>query len=141
MAGLGYSEEVIIELDALWTTHEAEAALIDALLEQLDADDDMLGRLSDETPLWHFNYVPSFEIKRFAACWDIGRRVYILKPYQPDGELSNFRVLMGHDIETDEYFVLSAAPRSISYDTTSQNFRNVCDRYDRLNIPSIRPSR
>ena len=137
MPSLSYSEELDRELDALSESHEDDVALIDALMEELSNDPLTLSSLTSGTPKWLSLYEPPFEIKRFASCWDSGRRVYLLKLYDTDGHLSDFRVFIGHDIQTDDYFVLSVQPRQTSYDTNSQAFRDLCDRYDRLRIPPI----
>lgn len=138
MAGLSYCHEVDSELEVLAVEFENEVALIDALLEELGNDQEMLQRLTQDTPHWHWDYEPAFEIKRFEECWKTGRRVYLLKPYDDDGHLSDFRILIGHDVDTDEYFVLSAQPRKTSYDPATEAFRRVCSRYDGLHIPPIR---
>lgn len=141
MATLSYCEEVDAELDALSASHEDEVALIDALIEELAGDEETLASLTKEVPKWLYDYTPPFEVKRFAECWGTGRRVYLLKPYDEDGHLSDFRVFIGHDIDSDDFFVLSAQPRETSYDPTTPAFRNLCDRYDRLKLPTFRPLR
>ena len=138
MAFLTTIEEFEIELDALVETNSDDAGLIDALIEEIGADHDLLDTLSDDVPKWHYTFNPSFEIKRFRECWQAGRRIYSLKPYDENGHLIGYRVLVGHDVHTDEYFVLTVQPRATCYDTTTDEFRSLCDRYDRLNIPAIR---
>lgn len=126
------------ELDVLVKTNPDDVGLIDALIEELGDDRDLLGRLGDETPKWHYMFNPPFEIKRFAACWHSGRRIYTLKPYGEDGHLIDYRLFIGHDMRTDEYFVLSVQPRATCYDTTTDEYRSLCDRYDRLGIPAVK---
>jgi len=131
-------EEFEDELDALVEANPDDAGLIDALIEELGADQDLLAALSDEVPKWHYMFNPSFEIKRFAECWQSGRRIYTLKPYDENGHLIGFRIFIGHDIHADEYFVLTVQPRATCYDTTTAEYRSLCDRYDRLGIPAVR---
>lgn len=138
MPNLNTIEEFESELDVLVETNPDDAGLIDALIEELGADYDLLGTLCDEVPKWHYMFNPSFEIKRFGECWDGGRRIYSLKPYDEDGHLIGYRIFIGHDIHTDEYFVLSVQPRATCYDTTTDEYRHLCDRYDRLGIPPVR---
>lgn len=138
MAILNTIEEFEAELDALVETNPEDGGLIDALIEELGADHDLLDTLCDEVLKWHYMFNPSFEIKRFAACWKIGRRIYTLKPYGADGHLIDCRIFIGYDMHTDEYFVLSLQPRATCYDTTTDEYRNLCNRYDRLGIPAIR---
>lgn len=138
MSVLNTIEEFEDELDALVEANVEDAGLIDALIEELGADHDLLDTLSDEVPKWHYMFNPSFEIKRFEACWKAGRRIYSLKPYDEDGHLIAYRIFFGHDVHTNEYFVLTVQPRATCYDVTTDEYRNLCDRYDRLGIPSIR---
>jgi hypothetical protein len=138
MAVLRTVKEFEDELDALVVTNADDAGLIDALVEELGADGDVLDTLSDEVPKWHYTFNPPFEIKRFAACWKTGRRIYTLKPYDENGHLINFRLFIGYDITTHEYFVLTVQPRATCYDTTTDEYRGLCDRYDKLGIPAIR---
>lgn len=88
MPELSTIEELEAELDALIETNPDDAGLIDALIEELGADHDLLATLSDEVPKWYFVFKPSFEIKRFTACWQSGRRIYTLKPYDENGNSS-----------------------------------------------------
>jgi len=137
MSILNTIEEFEDELNALVVTNPDDAGLIDALIEELGADHDLLDRLSDDVPKWHHMFNPPFEIKRFENCWQTGRRIYTLKPYDEDGHLINYRLFIGHDVKTDEYFVLTVQPRATCYDTTTNEHRSLCDRYDRLGIPAI----
>jgi|GEM_PF-1443093 len=138
MSVLKTIEEFEEELDALVATNPDDAGLIDALIEELGADRDLLDMLSDEVPKWHHMFNPPFEIKRFEACWKAGRRIFTLKPYDEDGHLTNYRLFIGYDLKTDEYFVLTVQPRATCYDTTTDEYRRLCDRYDRLGIPAIK---
>jgi len=137
MSALQSTDEFEAEMDELAKSHPADIGLIDALIDELMEDDDTVSTLSHEVPKWHYLYKPPFEIKRFGACWQLKRRIYILKPYGEDGHLIGFRVFIGHDLKTDEYFVLSVQPRSSCYDTSTDAFRHLCDRYDKLDIPAI----
>lgn len=131
-------EQLESELDELAERYPDVVGVIDALLDELVADDDLLDVLFSEVPKWHYLFKPPFEIKRFEACWQSGRRVYILKPYDEDGHLIDFRLFLGHDIRTDECFVLTVQHRSTCYDTTTTAYRNLCVRYDQLDIPAVR---
>jgi hypothetical protein len=138
MPVLNTIEEFEDELDTLVETNPDDAGLIDALIEELGVDHDLLDTLSDEVPKWHYMFNPSFEIKRFGECWKAGRRIYSLKPYDEDGHLIGYRIFIAHDVHADEYFVLSVQPRATCYDTTTDEYRRLCYRYDRLGIPPIR---
>lgn len=138
MAVLTTIEEFEQELDALVEVFPNEVGLIDALIEEMGTDWELLDTLSDEVPKWHYMFNPSFEIKRFEACWKAGRRIYSLKPYDEDGHLIDFRIFVGHDVRANEYIVLTVQPRATCYDTSTDEYRNLCDRYDSIGIPSIR---
>lgn len=124
-------------MDELVETHPNDVGLIDALIEELDGDEETLSQLQDEVPKWHWGFNPPFEFKRFGACWAKGRRIFLMKIYDEDGHLIDFRVFVAYDIDTDEYFVLSVANRTTSYDTDTQAHRDLCARYDGLSIPTF----
>lgn len=136
MTTLRTIDELEQELDELAENHPDVVGLIDALIDELAADEEMLEILFADVPKWHHLFKPPFEIKRFEACWTTGRRVYILKPYDDDGHLIDFRLFLAHDVHSDECFVLTVQPRSTCYDTTTPAFRDLCGRYDRLDIPA-----
>ncbi|MGJ7533918.1 MULTISPECIES: hypothetical protein [unclassified Variovorax] len=137
MATISFCDEADEELSALYATHAAAAALIDVLIDELSNDESALTSLSSDTPKWQAFYEPPYEIKRFQACWDAGKRIYLLKVYDKDGHLCPFRILIGHDIDTDDYFVLATPHRSVSYDTTAPDFSELIARYNGLRIPSL----
>ena len=136
MPTLSVSPDLDPDLDALSATHSADVGLIDALIEELAGNDVVLATLSQDVPKWGHGTNAPFEIKRFHEAWNAGRRIYVLKPYDEDGQLIGFRVFIGHDVVTDEYFALSVQPRATCYDITTPEYRQLCKRYDDLDIPS-----
>lgn len=134
MAGLSTLEEFEAELDALYETNYEVASLIDALIEELGNDEDYLHGLKDEVPKWHFMYAPSFEFKLFSEAKKENRHIYSLKIYDEEGGKVPFRVFVAHDCATNEYFVLSVQPRNSCYVTSTPAYRDLCSRYDRLDI-------
>lgn len=137
MAFLTVAEEADAELDVLSEAHESDVGLMDALFEHLQESPEVLDSLCRDVPKWHYDFKPPFEIKRFQSCWRSGMRVYVLKPYDEAGHLIDFRIFLGYDDSTDDYFVLSVQPRATCYDTSTQSYRDLCDRYRHLNIPTI----
>lgn len=138
MTSLSVAEELDDDLDGLVATHEADVGLIDALIEELAQDEHALATLANDVPKWcspHFN--PPYEIKKFQEAWAQGRRIYVLKPYDEEGHLIGFRLFVGHDINTDEFFALSVQPTSSCYDTSTDAYAALCGRYDRLGVPPI----
>ena len=135
---LRFAESFDAEMNALFQTHPAEVELIDALFDELAADQEQLDSLLDVVPKWHYFFEPSFEIKRFRECWDRKLRIYTLKLYGEDGHLIDYRVLAGHNQDEGVLFVLSVQPRSSAYDTTTQEFSALCATYEQLGIPKIR---
>ncbi len=136
MPFLKTTEEFEAELDELVKTAPDVVGLIDALIDELAADQELLSTLHLEVPKWHYGFTPPFEIKRFGECWKGGRSIYSLKPYDEEGHLIPYRVFIAHDIQTDEYFALTVQPRASCYDTSHPAYRHLCERYDRLNIPA-----
>lgn len=138
MSRLATLDEFEDELDALYATAPLSAGLIDALIEELMGDEDCLRTLTNGTPKWLNFYSPAFEIKRFEHAWKGGRDIYLLKPYDEDGHVLDYRFFLAHDARTDEYFALSIQPRKSSYDPTTDDYRRLCARYDGLGIHAAR---
>lgn len=130
--------EVEDDLDVLVESHPDDVGLIDALLEELRNDQEALSALDRDVPKTLYMLEPPFEIKKFEECWSLGLRIYSLKPFDEDGHRIDFRVFLGHNVVTDDWFVLSIQPRATCYDTSTNEFRILCSRYSGLRIPSYR---
>lgn len=137
MSYLGTTEDFEAELLELRGCRSGDAELIDALIDELQDDEECLRTLTFEVPKWHWKFAPPFEFKRFEEAWRDRRRIFFLKPYNEDGHLLDHRVFLGYDLERDEFYALSIQHRSTCYDTSTESYRVLCDRYDRLEIPAI----
>lgn len=137
MPNLTISIEADSELDALYETHPDDAALIDVFLEQLAADEVKLSTLFNDVPKWEYASSPPYEVKRFSECFERKRRIYIIKLYDSDDHLSNFRVLIGHDPRTENCVVLATPDRNFNYDTGSVIFAKLLERYDAAGLDPI----
>ncbi|WP_177192701.1 hypothetical protein [Variovorax sp. OV084] len=136
MASLTICEEADHELDSLYDEREDDAALIDVLLQELSADEGALESLWRDTPKWEWRFKPPYEVKRFGECWKRGKRIYILKVYDLEGHLCDYRVIVGHDPATDDYVVLATPHRDFNYEPTSPEFADILARYDRSGLTS-----
>jgi hypothetical protein len=137
MASLMVVEGAEDDLDLLATTHVEDVGLIDALIEELMDSNEFLKGMADEVPTWYYLFKPPFELKKFEVCWRQRMRVYILKIYDETGHLIDFRVFVGHDPRIDKFYILSVQPRATCYDTTKQEFIDLCDRYSAARIPYL----
>ena len=138
MASLTICPEAERELDELYDVCEADAALIDVLIEELSGDESALASLCEDVPKWNYFHQPPYEVKRFGECWKVDRRVYTLKVYDENGHLCDRRVIVAHDPLSDEYCVLATPHRDFDYDPASHEFADILERYDRAGFDSIR---
>lgn len=137
MPSLTISIEADRELDALYETHPEDAELIDVFLEQLAADEVKLSTLFHDVPKWEHFSSPPYEVKKFSECFARRRRIYIIKLYDSDDHLSNFRVLVGHDQKLDSCVVLATPNRNFDYDPGSDIFAKLLERYDEAGLDPI----
>lgn len=121
------------EFDELWESDEDAAALIDALLIQLEEDPRLLDYLCEEDR--YLQTRPSFEVKRFEHLWRRKYTIYILKITADDGGVVGHRVVYAHHPQRDIYYVLALMDREIDYDADKDFINRICADYDDYQIP------
>lgn len=130
MSNLWFSEEFEDSLDEIWLEDPMNAAYLDALLDELQTLPELLNCLNQKLP--KFLLKPPVEIKLLESGARSNRWIYIVKPYDEDGALLPYRVLLGHEPRKDIYVALAALKRADAYDANNQRFINACELYDRL---------
>lgn len=136
MTSLFVSPDADDELEALAATEVQTVALIDALLESVADNPAILEVLN--RPHNHFEYVPSFEIKKFSELQQRGKNVFIIKIWDEEGKLLPYRCLYAHDPQRDRYHVLMIAHRDFDYDNTHPDFIELVRRYDELGLRNFK---
>lgn len=132
MPRLRFHSEAENELDALYETDEDAAALVDVLLEVVEDQGHLDGLFR---PSVRYRSEPLFEVKEFQAAKAVGRFVLILKVWNHEGQLLPYRIFIGYNSRSEEYWVLSVIDREISYETDNPAFATLLSRYDECNIP------
>src|SRR5690625_2808916 len=118
MAILQFCAKAEQELDELWGIDEDAAALIDALLIQLEEDSNLISYLCQEDR--YLQVRPPFEVKRFNYLWRQKYTIYILKITADDGRAVQYRVIYAHHPQKDIYYVLALMNREIDYDADQE---------------------
>ena len=137
MAELYVDRDLDAELEVLANLHPQLVGLVDAYLEKIGGDPVAIETFTRGTPKWEYLYDPSYEVKRFAACWQLQprRHIYIVRLYDDDGSLADYRLLVGHDPSDDSLVALSFLHRGIAYDTGRPEFAALLARYDGWGLP------
>ncbi|UYO95008.1 type II toxin-antitoxin system RelE/ParE family toxin [Pollutimonas sp. M17] len=130
---LEFEKEAEDELDALYEADADSAALIDAVIEQLEDSPKLLESLCIEGS--HLNRKPSFEVKRFQELWRNKYTIYFLKITPEDGPAIGYRVLYGHHPQKDIYHILAIMAREINYESDHPLIQRICNAYENLGIP------
>ncbi len=125
-----------IDLDDLWETDEDGAAEIEAVLEEISNDVDLMSGLCARG--FRHLAAPALEVDRFLALWNQGLNMYRLKIWDWLGGLLPYRVIYAHHAQNDIFYILAVVPRDFNYDIQHPIITRVCSDYQRLGIPSYR---
>lgn len=124
------------EIAALSRVDEEAAAEIDLLIERLQEDQPELENLC--IPGNRYNYDPAFEVKLLVAAQKRGKNIYLVKYRLPDGDLADYRLLIGYHAQHGTYYALQLAHRNHSYEVGSESFNQLLDRYEQCGIPTYK---
>lgn len=132
MADLFISDEAEEDLDNIAETLPDTAGFLDALFEVLIDEPHIVEVLN--RPQLHHAHQPAIEIKKFGEMQRRGKNVFIIKVWEEDGTLSDYRCLYAHDPQRDRYHVLMIVNREVSYDPNDLCFVELNRRYDALGL-------
>lgn len=124
------AQEAADELEALWESDPAAAALLDAIFEELEADQFLLDALTDHGFVHRFD--PLFDVQRWQRLWNKGINLWRLKPMGPDNRALPYRVIYAYVPGQRRYVVLGIVPRSFNYDPEDERSQRILDAYHDL---------
>lgn len=123
-------EEAEADLEALWRTDAAAAALVTVLLEELEGDQVLLDALTDHK--FTHNTDPRFDISRWESFWRRGKDLWRLRPYFEPGAGPSCRVIYAYLPRRRRYCVLAIVPRDFDYDPQHALTQRILASYDQL---------
>ena len=115
---LEISEDAVDDLRQVYLKSNASGAVIEAILEELEAGNQGLLEILLEHGSVRREQ-PSFDIQKWVVLWDAGFELWRLKPFVRPLTPSQFRVIYAYVPSKRLYVVLGIVPRSFGYDPTN----------------------
>lgn len=132
----------------LWISDDAEADLLElkeaapnaayfisALLEQISADSNLIGRLNQED--FESDESPGFNVDAVESLQKMGLNIWRLKVWTARGETVFYRVIYAFDKNTGDYSVLGIMRRDINYEPDHPQVQRIIAAYHAFDIPPI----
>jgi hypothetical protein len=131
MFSLSLHEDAEDDLDEIWETDPDSAAFIDALLEQIKADQNLLDALTDRN-FGEYGNEP-FSVKTWVEQWRDGYDLWRLKAWELEEQHIRYRVIYAYETGKQRYHVLAVVPRSsFNYERDHPITQRIHAAYDRL---------
>lgn len=125
------SNEASAELDALWENDFDAAALIEAIFDELEADQSLLDSLTDHGFIRRDD--PSYDVNKWVELWRRGINLWRLKPFDCDGRSLPYRVIYAYVPTKRRYVVLGIVPRDFdTYDSNNERGKRILAAYAEL---------
>lgn len=132
---LAISSEAKVDLAAVWRSDPESAGVLQATLEQIQADHLLLESLTVRD--FGAYGTEAFHVDRWVDQQHRGRNLWRLKVWELEGHgRQQYRVVYTLDPRVSRYFVLGIFTRDFDYDPNDARTRRVLAAYDRLGIPN-----
>jgi hypothetical protein len=132
---LDWAESIAQDMADLKASDVEQWAMVEALFQQLDDDDELLCFLGQS---YKARDSPRLDIKPVLEARDNGnRRIHRVKLYRSDGTPLGFRVLYGvsRSYPRGRIVILGVAARNTSYKPESAFWERICRDYDAVGLP------
>ncbi len=116
-------QDAIADLIQLKKDSPPVAARIKAFLEELDGNQDLLDRLTQQG----FANV-RFDVKKFEVLWHKGHDIWRLRLWAVQAH----RIIYAYMPKSNHYLVLAIAPRDFNYDPAHEITKRLLDVYRQL---------
>ena len=130
MAALIINPDAEDDLERLWRLDRWSATRIIALLEEIEGNDDLLDRLSQD--YFHRDAPRQFDVRRWVEAWNSGSNLFRLKVWDPNDDLLPYRVIYAFLPNQSEYHVLAVVHREWNYDPEHKLSHRIFQAYDEL---------
>lgn len=123
-------DDATADLEALFKEKPKVAGRIVALLEELDADPDLLDRLTQHDYGAHRE--ADFHVSRWQEHWRSGRDLFRLKVWDLEDKRLRYRIVYAFIPSKQHYHILAIAPRKFNYDPLHPISRRLLRAYEEL---------
>lgn len=130
MFRLSVHEDADADLEAVARRTPRTAGRILALLEELEADQDLLDRLSQHDFGKH--RPADFHVSRWVEQWNKGRNLWRLKVWDLEEHGIRYRIIYAFVPNRHHYHVLGIVPRSFDYEEGHPLTRRILAAHDGL---------
>jgi mRNA-degrading endonuclease RelE of RelBE toxin-antitoxin system len=130
MIALFVHDDAKRDLRDLLTREPQVAGRILALLEQLEADPDLLDRLTQHD--YGARGASDFHVSKWQAQWRKGRDLWRLKVWDLENQGLRYRIIYAFDPSRHHYHILAVAPREFDYDENHPIGRRILLAYQGL---------
>lgn len=132
-------DDVLDDLDALWESDERAAARIEAILHELEGEDDqhqdqdLLDRLSQQN--YGHPQRSAFHVRWLENQVGVGNNIWRLKIYSLANQDPTYRVIYAYfptSPTSGTYYVLGIMRRDIDYERNDDLFRRIESTYEAI---------
>ena len=136
MAVLSLHHEAVSDLAAIRLTEPRHAALIQAALQEIEADPDLSANLLDHGFGLDANHRPCglYGVKKWTRLWDAGRDIWRLRAWKLEGRNLNYRIVYAYLVQQRQFCVLAITPKApFDYDDPNDPIaQRVSNAFDSL---------
>lgn len=114
MFSLQIHEDAEADLETLYRRSPRVAARILALLQEVEANQDLLDRLTQQN--FGRDHTADFHVARWIEQWNKGKNLWRLKLWDLEDKGIRYRVVYAFVPQHSRYHVLGIVPRSFNYE-------------------------
>lgn len=130
MFSLQVHDDAEADLEALFRRSPRVASRILVLLEEVEADQDLLDRLTQQD--FGQDRATEFQVSRWIRQWNKGKNLWRLKVWDLEDKGIRYRVVYAFVPQRRQYHVLGIVPRSFNYEDDHPLTLRILAAYDAL---------
>lgn len=124
------------DLEQLWAADPVAAGVLEALLERLKSDQQLMDALTVKD--FGAYATAAIHVDAWKSQQREGRNLWRLKNWELEDQGKRYRIVYALDPRISRYYVLGIFSRDFNYDIADPRTRRVLDAYDQLGIPPYR---
>ena len=136
MSNIKLHKSALADLELVWESDPASAAVIEALLQEAKANAAIL----DTFTIHKFgaNYVEPYQVSRWAEQQAKGRNLWAIKIWELEDKWPKYRIVYAFHPQTHVHYVLGVFTRDFNYDEADDRTQRILAVYERLQIPEYK---